>query len=156
WYNTVVWLLMVTPIGFLTLGCVGIGVAVRNWRTESLGILLSGHWLFLMILRALPHTPGHDGVRLFLPAFCGVAVLGGLGARKLLEWSVRWAKPLIAAALAEGAITIAVMMPMPLSYFSPIVGGLPGAAKLGMEPTYYWDALDADARRWLIDNTPPG
>jgi hypothetical protein len=33
------------------------------------------------------------------------------------------------------------MMPVPLSYFSPIVGGLPGAAALGMEPTYYWDAM---------------
>ena len=36
------------------------------------------------------------------------------------------------------------MMPVPLSYFSPIVGGLPGATALGMEPTYYWDGLDSD------------
>jgi hypothetical protein len=45
---------------------------------------------------------------------------------------------------------------VPLSYFSPIVGGLPGATALGMEPTYYWDALDPDSRRWLAANTPPG
>jgi hypothetical protein len=94
-------------------------------------------------------------VRLFLPAFAVLAVLGGLGARRLLERSRRWATLAIVAALAEGAISIAVMMPVPLSYFSPIVGGLPGAAKLGMEPTYYWDALSADARDWLADNTPP-
>jgi len=25
-----------------------------------------------------------------------------------------------------------------------------------MEPTYYWDALSPDARRWLVRNTPPG
>ncbi len=48
------------------------------------------------------------------------------------------------------------MMPVPLSYFSPVVGGLPGASALGMEPTYYWDALDADACRWLREHTPPG
>jgi hypothetical protein len=41
------------------------------------------------------------------------------------------------------------MMPVPLSYYSPIVGGLPGAARLGMEPTYYWDALTDDALDWL-------
>jgi hypothetical protein len=48
------------------------------------------------------------------------------------------------------------MMPVPLSYYSPIVGGLRGATKLGMEPTYYWDALTDDAIRWLNDHTPAG
>ena len=47
-------------------------------------------------------------------------------------------------------------MPTPLAYFSPVVGGLPGAARLGMEPTYYWDALDSDALAWLRANTGPG
>ena len=94
--------------------------------------LLAGHWLFLLILRALPHVPGHDGVRLFLPAFGVLALLGGLGARSASRIGradgPRWR---IAAALLEGAASIAVMMPVPLSYFSPIVGGLPGATKLG-------------------------
>ncbi len=156
WFNTLVWTLFVTPVGFLLLGGLGIWRALRNWRKESIGILLAGHWLFLMILRALPHTPGHDGVRLFLPAFGVLALLGGLGARSLLDRSGRWAKAAIAAALAEGVISIAVMMPVPLSYFSPIVGGLPGATALGMEPTYYWDAFGPEARHWLADHTLPG
>ena len=37
-----------------------------------------------------------------------------------------------------------------------IVGGLPGATRLGMEPTYFWDALSDDAIDWLNANTPPG
>ena len=53
-------------------------------------------------------------------------------------------------------VAVGVMMPVPLSYFSPAVGGLPGAASLGMEPTYYWDALSADALRWLAGQTTPG
>ena len=110
-----------------------------------------------MILRALPHTPGHDGVRLFLPAFGVLALLGGLGAHgSLLDRFGRWAKAAIVAALVEGIVSVAVMMPVPLSYFSPIVGGLPGATALGMEPTYYWDALSPEARRWLAEHTPPG
>ena len=156
WYNTLVWTVVVTPVGFLLLAVVGLFTAIRHWRTESIGVLLAGHWAFLMILRALPHVPGHDGVRLFLPAFGVLALLGGLGAWRLLEKSSRWAKVAITAALLEGAASIAVMMPVPLSYFSPLVGGLPGATKLGMEPTYYWDGLSAEARRWLADNTAAG
>jgi 4-amino-4-deoxy-L-arabinose transferase-like glycosyltransferase len=156
WYNTIVWTVMVTPVGFLAFGMLGLAAAVSRRRSEPIGLLIAGHWAFLMILRALPHTPGHDGVRLFLPAFGLLALLGGLGVRVVLDRSVRWGTVAIVAALAEGIASVAVMMPMPLSYFSPVVGGLPGAAVLGMEPTYYWDALTPDARRWLAEHTPPG
>jgi 4-amino-4-deoxy-L-arabinose transferase-like glycosyltransferase len=156
WYNTIVWTVLVTPVGFLALAMLGAASAVVRRRTEPVGLLIIGHWAFLMILRALPHTPGHDGVRLFLPAFGMLALLGGLGARALLERSARWGSAAIVTALAEGVVSLAVMMPVPLSYFSPIVGGLPGATALGMEPTYYWDALSPDARRWLAEHTPPG
>ena len=155
WYNTLVWTLFVTPVGFLLLAGLGVWTAIGRWRNESLGVLFAGHWSFLMILRSLPHVPGHDGVRLFLPAFGVLALLGGVGAQASSR-SSRWAKVAITAALVEGAVGIAVMMPVPLTYFSPIVGGLPGATKLGMEPTYYWDALSPEARRWLADNTLPG
>ena len=156
WYNTMVWTVLVTPVGFLVMGVLGLVAAVTRRRDEPIGLLLAGHWVFLMILRAMPHTPGHDGVRLFLPAFGVLALLGGLGARFLLDRWGRWARAAIVAALVEGIVSVAVMMPVPLSYFSPIVGGLPGATALGMEPTYYWDALDAEARRWLTEHTQPG
>ena len=142
-------------MGYLLLAGVGVWAAIRKWRTESTGVLVVAHWTLLMVLRAMPHVPGHDGVRLFLPAFGLLALLGGLGARQLFDWSGRWAKVAITAALAEGAISVAVMMPVPISYFSPLVGGLPGAAKLGMEPTYYWDALSSDALRWMTEHTLP-
>jgi 4-amino-4-deoxy-L-arabinose transferase-like glycosyltransferase len=156
WYNTIAWTVMVTPVGFLAFGMLGLTSAVSRLRSEPIGLLIAGHWVFLMILRALPHTPAHDGVRLFLPAFGLLALLGGLGARSLLERSARWGTAAIVAALAEGIASIAVLMPVPLSYFSPVVGGLSGAAAMGMEPTYYWDALTPDARRWLAEHTPPG
>jgi hypothetical protein len=156
WYNTLVWTVMVTPVVFLVLALTGIVRAVRRWRDEPLGVLILGHWVFLMILRALPHTPGHDGVRLFLPAFAVLALLVGLGVSSLSErwrYGARW---VLAAALAEGLVSLIVMMPVPLSYFSPLVGGLPGATSLGMEPTSQWDALDEQARSWLRDHTGAG
>jgi hypothetical protein len=138
------------------LALVGVGRAIRKRRTEPVGLLLVGHWVFLLLLRALPHTPGHDGERQFLPAFGILALVAALGGASALDWSKRWGKGVIAFALAEGALSVALMLPVPLSYFSPIVGGLPGAAKLGMEPTYYWDALSDDAIDWLNRETRPG
>jgi 4-amino-4-deoxy-L-arabinose transferase-like glycosyltransferase len=156
WYNTLVWTVLVTPVGFLLFAGVGFWVALRNWQRQPIGLLIAGNWTFLVILRAMPHTPGHDGVRLFLPAFGILALLGGLGVRFLQDRWGKWAKLAILAALIEGIASVAVMMPVPLSYFSPVVGGLPGATALGMEPTYYWDALDPELRRWLAVRTPPG
>src|SRR5262249_40976506 len=40
WYNTVVWTVFVTPVGFFVLGALGIWTAIRDWRTERLGVLL--------------------------------------------------------------------------------------------------------------------
>ncbi len=117
--------------------------------------MIALHGTFLLALRALPHTPGHDGVRLFLPAFGVLALLAGRGALSLLAKWGGFGKLAIIAALIEAGATNGVMMPVPLSYFSPLVGGLPGAARLGMEPTYYWDALTPDVRKWLTDHTGP-
>ncbi|MDX2038975.1 MAG: glycosyltransferase family 39 protein [Isosphaeraceae bacterium] len=154
-WNTLVWTLFVTPVGLLTLAMVGVGRSLSKLKVDPFGLLVVGHWSFLMLLRALPNTPGHDGVRLFLPAFGLLALLAGLGAGAVVE-RVRLGRLLCGAALAEAVASTLLMLPVPLSYYSPIVGGLPGATKLGMEPTYYWDALTPDALEWLNRNTPPG
>jgi hypothetical protein len=149
WYNTLVWTVFVVPVGFLAFALVGVYRALARARSEPIGMLAVGHWAFLLLLRALPHTPGHDGVRQFLPAFGVLALVAGLGAATVCERFARTGKALVLAALAEGALSVALFMPVPLSYYSPVVGGLPGAARLGMEPTYYWDALTDDALDWL-------
>jgi hypothetical protein len=156
WYNTLVWTVFVTPVGFLTLALAGIGRALRRVRSEPFGLLAVGHWAFLLILRSLPHTPGHDGERQFLAAFGVLALVAGYGAASVVERFGSWGKLVVVAALAEGAVSIALMFPNLLSYYSPLVGGLPGAARLGMEPTYYWDALSDDARDWLNRHTAAG
>ena len=161
WYNTIVWTVFVTPVGFLAFGLIGAGRGVIEGSRRLFGAveppgfaaLAAIHWAFLLALRSLPNTPGHDGVRLFLPAFGVLAILAGLGAA---TWKGYFGKGLIVASLVEGVASVALMMPTPLSYFSPVVGGLPGATALGMEPTYFWDALSDEAIDWLNANTPPG
>ena len=155
WYNTLVWTVMVTPVGLLILTLAGAIRSIRHHRSEPLGLLILGNWAMLLVLRSLPHTPGHDGVRLFLPAFGVMALLVGMGARQVLEAFGPWARIAVAAAVVEAIGSVLLLMPVPLSYFSPLVGGLPGASRLGMEPTYYWDGLTTEDREWLRDHTPP-
>ncbi|GIW86181.1 MAG: hypothetical protein KatS3mg108_0505 [Isosphaeraceae bacterium] len=153
WYNTVVWVVMTTPVGFLILALGGGLAAVRQIRSEPVGLLLVLSAATLLVVRALPHTPGHDGVRQLAAALGPLAVLSGLGVASLRGRLAGWAAGL---SLAEAALSVAVMMPVPLSYYSPVVGGLPGATALGMEPTYYWDALTPEAFRRLDERVEPG
>ncbi|HEU5116657.1 MAG TPA: hypothetical protein VFT74_08265 [Isosphaeraceae bacterium] len=119
-------------------------------------MLVLVNWGFLLLLKAMPHTPGHDGVRQFLPAFGMLALMAGLGARTLIDRFGRWGKRLVIAAVGEGIVSLALMMPVPLSYFSPLIGGLPGAERIGLEPTYYWDSLDETTCEWLDRQTSEG
>ncbi len=152
WYNTLVWTAMATPIGFLALAILGLAATLAH-KMDRLASLATIHWIFLLVLRALPHTPGHDGVRQFLPAFGCLALVAGLGVAWAIERWPSFSKAAALLALAEGVVSTFLAMPVPLSYFSPLVGGLPGATRLGMEPTYYWDALTPDCLRWINKHT---
>jgi len=170
WYNTIVWTVLVTPVGFLAFSLIGAGRgavdAVRRWwpglaeksspSVDGFAVLALMHWGFLLVLRAIPHTPGHDGVRLFLPAFGMLAIVAGYGASVMERWSPTRGRGFIALSLLEGVVSVALLMPTPLAYFSPIVGGPPGASALGMEPTYFWDGLSDEAINYLNRNTPKG
>jgi hypothetical protein len=55
----------------------------------------------------------------------------------------------LSAALLAAAANGARYYPQTLSHYSVLAGGLRGAAEKGMEPTYWWDALDNDVLEWL-------
>ena len=158
-YNTLVWLAIVTPLPTLVLGLAGLAYCVRQRSVFSITLIL--HWITLMIVRALPGTPPHDGVRLFLPALGFWCVLAGVGAQSIFNLTVAipalpWraaVRSLGAAALLASAVNLARYYPQTLSHYSLIAGGLRGAAEKGMEPAYWWDALDNDVLRWLNDRT---
>lgn len=154
WFNTLFWIVLATPAFFLVLAVLGSVDALRNPLAQPLGLLFLLSAACLLVVRAMPHTPGHDGTRQFAASFGGVAVLAGLG---LVRLQNRWpnaARWLLGASVLEAAAGLALMMPVPLAYFSPLVGALPGATRLGMEPTYYWDALTPAALDRLSDQTP--
>jgi hypothetical protein len=173
WYNTLVWTAVTVPLGTLVLALIGTLAVLRRCRADRAGILLAANWLVLLIVRALPTVPPHDGVRLFLPSFAFLAALAGVGCHQVLSWGQaergdkpRGSLPLFArvkkqrlavAALglvyAGSASSLYWYAPQWLSYYNLLIGGLPGATEAGMEPTYYWDGLDRSVLDWLDENT---
>jgi len=159
WYNTLLWTAVTVPVGTLLLAAIGILAVVWRCRRDRAGVLLVANWLVLVIVRALPMVPPHDGVRLFLPSFAFLAALAGVGCHEVLSWTVqrRRARRLTVAALAlfyaGSASSLFWYAPQWLSYYNLLIGGLPGATAAGMEPTYYWDGLDRSVLDWLEANT---
>lgn len=165
WYNTLFWTAITVPVGLLGLFLLGLATACRRWRSEPYGMLLVFHWLVLVVVRAIPGTPPHDGVRLFLPSFAFLAALIGVGADRLLaagRSAPRCGRRRLAGRAAVlgaylgAATSLAWYAPQWLSYYNLAIGGLPGATAAGMEPTYYWDALDRRVIDWLDRRTAPG
>ena len=79
WYNTLAWTAVTVPLPLLLLFGTGLAVVLRHPRLHKAGMLLVANWLVLLVVRALPGTPPHDGVRLFLPSFAFLAALTGIG-----------------------------------------------------------------------------
>ena len=153
WSNTLVWTILATPVIALILSLFGLIPAARRGPNQSFSQIFSVGWFIPLALRALPHTPGHDGVRQFIAGLGVGTAMTGLGIGWLAARKPNLAKGLTGFLCAEVLISLALYVPVPLSYFSPLVGGLPGAARLGMEPTYYWDSLTPEALDWLNANT---
>jgi 4-amino-4-deoxy-L-arabinose transferase-like glycosyltransferase len=165
-YNSLVWtMIVVSPMSLLLAG-IGIVATVRRWRTDPVSLLLVFQWATLIIVRATPWAPPHDGVRLFLPSFAFLAALAGVGAGRGLYrdtlYSPKkivaqgWAKVMIGIVLTMGTVDLISYFPHGLSFYNRLIGGLRGATALGMEPTYWWDSLDAESLAWLACNTGPG
>jgi hypothetical protein len=161
WYNTIVWLVFVTPLTTFILGIVGLSQCLLTRNLFSVTLTL--HWITLMVVRALPGAPPHDGIRLFLPAFGFWCVFAAIGTQITFNAiagvdAPRWRSALRAALLmtiVAPAVTIARYYPQTLSHYSVLAGGLRGAADKGMEPAYWWDGLDNDVLRWLNQRTDP-
>ncbi len=159
WYNTLFWTGVTVPVGILVLAAIGVGCVLRRRPADRAGQLLIAQWLVLLLVRALPIAPPHDAERLILPSFAFLAALAGIGAAKVAGtrrvpfWTAHGVCLLLYAA---SVLNLFWYAPQWLSYYNLLIGGLPGATALGMEPTYYWDGLDRSVLDWLQTHTRPG
>ncbi len=182
WHYAPVMTLITTPPVILALAVLGIYLFVKIVRGQNLRQPLDettehttywqGACLLLVVWglvanivpSMLPWAPKYGGVRLFLPMFPYLAVMGGVGFFWLSERIIErgkdnWGAEFISfpvklrvglAVLVIFALVLAVgnSHPFGMSYYNSIAGGLSGAYGLGMEPTYWGDTYLA-AAGWL-------
>jgi 4-amino-4-deoxy-L-arabinose transferase-like glycosyltransferase len=144
------------PVGLHLLAIVGL---VRGWKDRKanpLPLLLALSVVQFLVLFST-NAPVYDGERLFLHVFPAWAILAGLGFDSLWKAAKgRGTRVALAGVLAAQGYGLAAFHPFQLSYHSALVGGLPGAVRLGLEPTYWGDVLDNRLLRDLERRAEPG
>ena len=140
-------------------------------RRRAAAALLGWALVVNFAFNSLPSTPKYTGVRLFQPVFPLLAVVAGIG----IGWAARRVYARVRAAVGDTATSLpriavatvlavallpqarAVMAfhPYGMSYYSELIGGLPGAARAGMEVTHWGDTY-LWAAAWLGRNAPRG
>lgn len=153
WSNTLVWTFLATPVSVLACSFFGLLPAMRRGPNRTFTQVLAVGWIIPLALRALPHTPGHDGVRQFVAGLGVGCVMAGIGVAWIMSRRPTISKPLAGLLITELVVSLGLYYPVPLSYFTPLVGGVRGAVQLGMEPTFYWDGLTGESLAWLNQNT---
>lgn len=155
WHYPWLYFAVTVPAGLQVLGALGLYAGWR--RRDALAALLAGTIvLFLAIFST--RVPVYDGERLFLLIFPAWALLIGLGfGQAWTRWGTRrrGRLALTALLLAQGYGTIA-FHPFGLSYYNLLTGGLPGAQRLGLELTYWNDAVDRVLLDRLAREARPG
>ena len=128
-------------MGLLALGGWGVVRGWRGRRADPFPLLLVGSIALFLALFST-RISVYDGERLFLIVFPLFAMLVGQGFASLWEVAGKKARLALIAVMIGQAYGVVALHPFGLSYFNALVGGLPGAEKLGLELTYWGDAVD--------------
>jgi 4-amino-4-deoxy-L-arabinose transferase-like glycosyltransferase len=143
WHYPWLYFAVTVPVGLQLLGILG---GLRGWRSrreDPFPLLLVGSIVFFLLLFSTG-VPVYDGERLFLHVFPAWALLIGMGfdgLRRRLSANRMARRGLTAFLLAQG-LGVVLTFPFGLSYYNLLVGGLSGAERLGLEVTYWSDAVD--------------
>jgi hypothetical protein len=147
--------------GLEPLGLPGRPAVRARQPRRDLGVWLMTNAAVAIGAAAFLGAPKYGGVKLFLPLFPCLAVLGGMGIEATVQWvRVRFARArdglllpvaAVGAVVLPAAIALARIHPYELSYYNVLVGGLPGAVRVGFERQYY-DLFYARLADWLGAN----
>ncbi len=156
------WVLFVAtvPVGLLALGVVGLA-DWPSWRRDRRLQLVLACLVFPLVVFSVPGVAVYDGVRLFLVVFPLWAVFVGRGLVRVHGWlrrrlSARSTTLGLTALLALQAVGLVCVHPCYLSYYNLLVGGLPGAQRLGLETTYWGDSVTRSLLTQLARRAPHG
>ena len=155
WHYPFVMVVFTMPLAVMAGGAASAAAARKDSHATGLIALLWWSVFVQLAVFALVMTP-FDGVRLFLPVLPLVSLAAGIGLARLWRSGGAWAAAaVVLAALSPGA-EFFIYEPYGMSYFTPAVGGLPGAQELGMEVTYYGEAVDPGGFTAVNERARPG
>lgn len=136
------------------------------WRTRPgdptdrrTAVLWLGCMAAPMLAIALPTSPIFGGTKHWITAYPFVALFAGWGLMEALHvfrGERRW-KPWVLAGLflLPGLIQTVHSHPFGLSHYTPIAGGVPGAADLGMN-RQFWGFTTGSLADWIAKRLPDG
>jgi 4-amino-4-deoxy-L-arabinose transferase-like glycosyltransferase len=157
WHYPWFYFAVTVPIGLQALGALGIAWGWKHRAKDPLPLLLAGTIVAFLLLFSTS-APLYDGERLFLHVFPAWALLIGLGFGSL--WNHPLAnlrrRILLVGFLLVQSYGVLSLSPFGLSYYNALVGGLPGAQRLGLELTYWNDAVDRVLLDRLARDAAPG
>jgi 4-amino-4-deoxy-L-arabinose transferase-like glycosyltransferase len=155
WHYPWLYAMAAVPIGLIGFGLIGAVAGLQERRTRALvGTLLGvvAGWLTLFSTR----VPVYDGERLFLPIFPLLAIVIGLGFGACWDRAkARWSRAALALLLAAQGAGVLLLHPFQLSYYNALIGGVKGAERLGLELTYWGDAIDERLLDQLVAAASP-
>lgn len=158
WHYPWVLFAATVPAGILLTGLLGCtGMRRSPWCREQSLLVLSVAGPLLVF--SLPGVAVYDGVRLFLVSFPGWAILAGTGTAKFHIWLAgrrRAPAGWTAAFVLSQAAGVVALHPYHLSYYSAIVGGTAGAARLGFEANYWGDGISRELLAEIEAELPTG
>ncbi len=168
WHFVFVMTWAVVPLTIMLLAVLGMVRAGNGKKDRGLGWLLIISAFVTLLPFMFGKTLVYDDERLFIPLFPFLAALSGAGfgwiTAGLFRLARRVKRPLLVgaiclllavAAFLPQSLAMAGLYPHLLSYYSESVGGLPGAAKLGLETTY-WCKSYASALPYINANAQSG
>jgi 4-amino-4-deoxy-L-arabinose transferase-like glycosyltransferase len=157
WHYPWFYFVATVPAGLQALGVIGVVQGLKNRRADPFPLLLLVTILSFLVLFST-RVPVYDGERLFLHVFPAWSLLIGLGFGSLWNYVRAAGRTRVALALcliAQGYGVVA-LHPFGLSYYNGLVGGLPAAKRLGLELTYWNDAVDGVLLDGLARLARPG
>jgi 4-amino-4-deoxy-L-arabinose transferase-like glycosyltransferase len=156
WHYAWFYFAVTVPIGLQLLGLYGLLAGCRDTFDRLPRLLMATIVVFLGLFST--RVAVYDGERLFLHVFPAWAMLIGLGFSRIWQrWGTGSARRILLTGflLAQGFGTLA-LHPFQLSYYNSFTGGLAGAEKLGLELTYWSDAVDRELLDQLARQCRPG
>ncbi len=141
WHFPWFYFAVTVPVGLHVFGIVGLVGAIRERDGRTLFLVAA---IVAVLGLFSTNVPVYDGERLFLLVFPLWALVIGRGFARL--WArcatARRFRVGLSALLLCQMVGLILIHPFGLSYYNLLVGGLPGAERMGLELAYWSESVD--------------